>query len=280
MARAATILLLIFAWAAVALAQDAPKAEQVSIELKSGEEIPGTLKKVDEDGVTIVGDDKIGLFLRWGLIRGDKHFELRKRAANAGKIDSLLKLADFCHDFAMDKEEGETLKTADALEPGNAEVARRQAILTGKPVPVKPPVTPDKPPVTPDKPPVSGTLKVKIAFDKEDAKALEYLTEKLEERGYVVSAGDYSHVVNVKLTLTVTRNPSFFGGELYALVNGDLSYTLNSHAGAEIKANSFSVKDVRSEAKDAKAQAEKSARQGLIDDLVAEVDKILAPLKK
>lgn len=267
--RAAILLLLVLP--CLALAQEPPKVETVAIELKSGETIEGALKRVDDDGVTVVGADKIALFMRWGLVRGDKHYDLRKRAANFGRMDSLLKLADFCHDFAMDKEEGEVLKAAEELEPGHPEVGRRRAVMEGKPVetPVKPPVETPK------------SLKLKLVFEKEDAAALAFLKEKLDALGYVIVSGDdFSHQVKLELALTVTRNPTFFGAEVMAMVDGTLKSTVLSKGGGALKSDSYEVKDVRSEAKNAREQALKSAREQLLEKLVPDLDKLLTPLKK
>src|SRR5262245_25173605 len=95
------------------------EVEKIQIEFKSGEKTPegGVLKDVSETGVTIVGADGVPFFIRWSLVRGDKHFDLRKRACDYKSLASIISLADFCHDFALDRKEAEALVEALKLSP-------------------------------------------------------------------------------------------------------------------------------------------------------------------
>ena len=154
----AAALVLLLAMTLPTQAQD--EVEQLSIELKSGETVKGAFKDVSDAGVTLVGGDGVPLFVKWAYTRGDKHFELRKRACNFKSLSSIISLADFCHDFALDRKEAETLVAALQLAPTDEAVKTRLAALPKYDDLKAPEAGPEiKPPVKPEeKPPEEKPL--------------------------------------------------------------------------------------------------------------------------
>lgn len=218
-----------------ALAQD---SDSIDLRLKSGDVLPGTVKKVDEDGVKLDIGDGIELFVRWEYTRGDKHYELRKGATDFTKIKSVLRLADFCHDFAMDEQESYILVAALKLEPKNEEVRQRLKELPKvegleipgeDSAPVEPEVK-DEPKDEPKDtlpPPTRGTFKVYVKMKEKDDAAETWMYEHFEEMNYKTGTKD-DHEILVELTLEMTliKNPEFMGAELYAIYDGSLGYKL------------------------------------------------------
>lgn len=103
--------------------------EKLELHLKSGDSFEGTLIEADEDGVTLENDG-LKVYFKWSYCRGDKHFDLRKTATDFKAANSVIKLADFCHEFAMDEQELDVLKAALKLKPGNASILTRMEALS------------------------------------------------------------------------------------------------------------------------------------------------------
>lgn len=222
-----------------ALAQDDSK--QLALYLKSGDVLTGTVKKVDEDGVKLDIGDGIELFIRWDYTRGDKHYELRKGAADFSKIKSVLKLADFCHEFAMDEEEAWVLAAALKLDPRNQAIHDRLKELpkvegleipgeTEQPQPEpepepKPQVGDD--PEKPLPPPTRKGFSVWVKMVTADDTAKTWMEEQFEEMNYRVGT-EKEHEIRAELevTLTLVKNPKFMGAELYAIYDGTLTWKL------------------------------------------------------
>lgn len=271
-----------------ALAQDKPAEalkgadEKITLKLKSGEEMAGTLKKLAEDGVSLDIGDGATLFVRWGFVRGDKHLDLRKRATDYKKLASIERLADFCHDNAMDTEEAFVVVAAIKLEPRNKALRERLAKLPkppglevpedpdqtqSQPKPPEPePKQPDTPakPKEPDTPPVRPTFKVMIEMVNEDAAAVTWLTDEFTKVNYpvVTSKRDHEMLLKVDLTLTLVRNPKFMGAELYAVYDGKVKYELFKKGEKKAFASgSFETKNIR---KDSKAEAMTSCRKDVL----------------
>ena len=226
-----------------AFAQD---SEELQLYLKSGDVLPGTVKKVDEEGVKLDIGDGVELFIRWEYTRGDKHYELRKSAADFSKIKSVLKLADFCHDFAMDEQEAYVLVAALKLEPKNAEVRARLKELPkvegleipgedDKPQPeVKDPdPKPEDEPEDTLPPPTRGTFKVFVKMKETDDAAETWMYEHFEEMNYKTGTeDDHEILVELELEMKLVKNPKFMGAELYAIYDGTIEYKLFRKGGA------------------------------------------------
>lgn len=216
-----------------AFAQD----DKLDLHLKSGDVLPGTVKKVDEDGVKLDIGDGVELFIRWEYTRGDKHYELRKGATDFSKLKSVLKLADFCHDFAMDEQESYVLVAALKIDPKNEEVRQRLKDLPkvegleipgedGTPQPEVKEEPKDEPKDTLP-PPTRGTFSVYVKMKEKDDAAETWMYEHFEEMNYKSGTKD-DHEILVELTLEMQliKNPEFMGAELYAIYDGTLSYKL------------------------------------------------------
>lgn len=284
MTRSAACVLLLALLAGLIAAQDGGDAQpdKTTIHLKSGEDLEGNLKKVDEDGVTLDIGDGMVLLIRWPYTRGDKHIDLRKRATNFQNLASVLKLADFCHEFAMDTEEAFALAAALKLAPTRKDLRERLNALPqpqGLEVPPEPgtdtqpePEPEPKPEPGEDPkepkplpPPTRGTFKVYIEMVNEDAAAVTWLTEQFEQMRYKVgSKSDHEVVLKVDMTLTCTRNPKFMGAELYAIFDGSLTYTLTKKGESKSFAtDTVKNKDIR---RDTKAEALAACRKDLLQD--------------
>ncbi|MCB9934084.1 MAG: hypothetical protein H6840_00185 [Planctomycetes bacterium] len=218
------------------LAQDDTKP--FSLYLKSGDVLPGTVKKVDEEGVKLDIGDGIELFIRWDYTRGDKHYELRKGATDFSNIKSVLKLADFCHQFAMDEEESYVLVAALKLEPKNQALRDRLKELpaveglevpgdaeTAKPKPEPEPEVKKDPDPLP--PPTRKGFSVYIKMVKEDDAAETWMEEQFAEMNYKTGTEkDHEIRAELEVTLTLIKNPEFMGAELYAIYDGALTWKL------------------------------------------------------
>ncbi|MCA8914389.1 MAG: hypothetical protein KDB90_03170 [Planctomycetes bacterium] len=273
-----------------ALAQDSDDGKQLALYLKSGDILNGTVKKVDEDGVKLDIGDGVELFINWDYTRGDKHYELRKSAADFSKFASVLKLADFCHQFAMDEEESYVLVTALKLEPKNKEVRDRLNELPkvdGLEIPgedgaAQPPedkedpdnpVVPDQPKPDKDKPlppPTRGTFKVWIDMKKADDTAKTWMTDHFTEMNYSIGdEKDYEMRVQLDIELTLTKNPEFMGAELYAVYDGELTYKLYKNGeNAPFAQHTVKKKDIRRDTRD---EARTRTRTELCEDSFTEI---------
>jgi len=263
------------------------EVERVKIELKSGEAVEGVLKDVSDSGVTLVGNDGVPLFLKWAYTRGDKHFELRKRATNYKSLSSIVKLADFCHDFALDRKEAEALTAALQLAPGDEDLRKRLDALPkfsdlktpDRPGPdiVKPEPKPEPQPEPEPEPkpePASGRKPV-LKIECTDPDAVASLAKEMENLGYKISSGkDYDVQVRLELNLTLVKNPKWMGAELYAIYDGTCEFqALEKAAKTPFESKSVEVKNVRSN-KD-KAEAKRMTIDELMVKIRGELDKAL-----
>ena len=284
----AAALMLLLAMTLPAQAQE--EVEQVSIELKSGETVTGAFKDVSDAGITLVGGDGVPLFVKWAYTRGDKHFELRKRACNFKSLSSIISLADFCHDFALDRKEAETLVAALTLAPTDETLKTRLAALpkyddlktpeAGPEItpPVKPPE--EKPPEEKPVPEAPTDVKALLKIDSNEADLVAPLTAEFEKLGYKVSTGnDYDVLVKLTVELTLVKNPKWMGAELYAIYDGSTKYQLFAKADkASFDDKTVEAKNVRSN-KD-KAEAKKMVLQELAEKLKDPINNALKRHKK
>jgi len=293
--KTTSICLLLLLACLPALAQDKPKAdaaEKLSLKLKSGEEFDGTLKKLTEDGVSLDLGDGVVLFVRWAFVRGDKHLDLRKRAADYTKLASVIKLADFCHENALDNEEAFVVAAGLKLEPANAALRARLDKLPkpeGLEVPDQPGKQPDQPkdpnpdqpkdpvpdqPKDPLPPPSRATFKVYIEMVNEDAAALAWLTDEFEKQKYKIGTkADHEMVLKVDLKFTLTANPKFMGAELYAIYDGSLKYELfRKDEKKNFASREYSSKQVR---RDTKAEALTSCRKDILGQAFPDIHRDL-----
>lgn len=284
----AAALVLLLAMTLPTQAQD--EVEQLSIELKSGETVKGAFKDVSDAGVTLVGGDGVPLFVKWAYTRGDKHFELRKRACNFKSLSSIISLADFCHDFALDRKEAETLVAALQLAPTDEAVKTRLAALPKYDDLKAPEAGPEiKPPVKPEEkpreekplPPEPTTdEKAILKIDSNEADLVAPLTAELEKLGYKVTTGsDHDVLVKLNVELTLVKNPKWMGAELYAIYDGSTKYQLFGKADkASFDDKTVEAKNVRSN-KD-KAEAKKMVLQELAEKLKDPINNALKRRKK
>jgi hypothetical protein len=283
---AALVLLPLLAFVTQARAEE--DVEQVKIELKSGESVPGALKDVSDAGVTLLGGDGSQLFIKWSYTRGDKHFDLRKRACNYKSLSSIVSLADFCHEFALDRKEAEALVEALKLAPTDEKLKTRLAELPKfddlkPPTPeVKPPdpeKQPDPPPKEPDPTP-GTTVELVLKLESNEADLVAPLTKALEKLGYKFSSGnDHDILVRLNVDLTLVKNPKWMGAELYAIYDGTVKYQLFGKAEkAAFDERSVEAKNVRSN-KD-KAEAKKMVLDELADKLKDPIHNALRKRKK
>ena len=284
MKRLTFSLLLIALMSVGALAQD---SGDFQLYLKSGDVLPGAVKKVDEDGIKLDIGDGLELFVRWDYTRGDKHYELRKSATDFDRLRSVLKLADFCHDFAMDEQESYVLVAALKLDPKNAEVRKRLDDLPkveGLEIPGEDgEVKPDTPEVDePDEPddtlppPTRGTFKVYVEMKEKDDAAETWMYEQFEDMNYRSgSKDDHEILVELTLDMTLVRNPEFMGAELYAVYDGTLSYKLYKKG----ESSPFDSGNVREDAvrRDSRDEARNRCRTELCESAF---EKIYASIEK
>jgi hypothetical protein len=287
---AALLLLPLLAFATQIRADDEP--EKVKIEFKSGESTPDgcVLKDVTEAGVTLVGNDGVPMFIKWSYTRGDKHFDLRKRACNFKSLSSIISLADFCHDFALDRKEVETLIEGLKLAPTDATLKSRLAALPKyddlkAPDPeVKPPdekpIVPDKPDDPPKQPDPTPEVSQLLKIESNEADIVAPLTKELEKLGYKIAAGkDYDVLIKLEVDLKLIKNPKWMGAELYAIYDGTAKYQLFTKADkASFDDKTVESKNVRSN-KD-KADAKKMILEELSEKLKDPIHNALRRKKK
>ncbi|MCA8919144.1 MAG: hypothetical protein KDB68_06600 [Planctomycetes bacterium] len=269
-----------------AMAQDAGDSQQTTLYLKSGDILTGNVKKVDADGVKLDIGDNIELFIRWDYTRGDKHYELRKSATNFTQIGSVLKLADFCHEFAMDEQEARVLVAALKLEPKNAEVRQRLKELPkveGLEIPGEsetPEVKPDPKGDDPEvklPPPNRKTWTVYIDMATDEDAVETWMIEQFEEMNYGIGTKSNNEiVVEISVKLTLTKNPKFMGAELYAVYDGELTYKLYKQGeSSAFSTETFKKADVRRDTRD---EARTRCRTDLCEDaftaMYAELEKM------
>jgi hypothetical protein len=283
----AAAILLLLAFTLQAQAQE--EVEQLTVELKSGETVKGAFKDVSDSGVTLVGGDGVPLFVKWSYTRGDKHFDLRKRACNFKSLASIVSLADFCHEFALDRKEAETLVAALVLAPTDESLKSRLGALpkyddlkTPDVGPeIKPPEVPEKkpdvPPKEPDPTPESRAL---LKIESNEADLIEPLKKELEKLGYKISDGkDFDVLVKLEVTLTLVKNPKWMGAELYAIYDGQAKYQLIAKPDkSSFDDKTLEAKNVRSN-KD-KAEAKKMVLQELAEKLKDPINNALKRRKK
>jgi hypothetical protein len=272
----AASLLLLVGLCALAQAQD--DIERVKIEFKSGEVKEAVLKDVTEQGVTLIGDDGSTLFIKWSYTRGDKLFDLRKRACNYKSLSSIVALADFCHDFALDRKEAETLVEALKIAPTDEKLKARLAALPKfddiKPPVEKPPepkpVPKPEPKPEPEPGPAPGGVKV-LKIECNEADLVPVLARALEKYGYKQAEGaEFDVTVKVTAELTLVKNPKWMGAELYAIYDGTAKYQLMA------KGEKSSFDDRTVEAKNVRSNKDKvEGKKMCIDELV---DKLKDPI--
>lgn len=284
--KTATAILLLLVLGMSALAQDKP-ADKLTLKLKSGEEFEGTVKKSTEEGVSLDLGEGLVLFVRWGFIRGDKHLDLRKQATDYTKLASIIKLADFCHDNALDKEEAFVIVSGLKLEPANKELRERLAKLPkveGLEVPDEPGKEPQPQPLpepepepkdpVPLPPPTRAAFKVYIEMVNEDSAAVTWLTEEFEKMKYTIGTKT-DHEMHLKVTLefTLKANPKFMGAELYAIYDGTLKYELFRKG--EKKSFDNGSSEATAVRRDTKAEALSSCRKDMLSSAFPDIHRDL-----
>ncbi|MHC4841640.1 MAG: hypothetical protein ACYTDT_11925 [Planctomycetota bacterium] len=280
---AISLLALVFLASGTVTAQE----ETIELQLKTGDSFEGKLVKNDEDGVTL-DVDGTQLFIRWAYTRGDKHFELRKKATNFRSAKSVIKLADFCHEFAMDEEESHMLVAALKLKPGNPALLKRLEALPkveglkipGKedPVPEDPTPedpnpedpTPEDPEVEDPPPPTPTKARYKVFLECDDSVAKDWLEDHIKDYQYKLGhKRDYFVRVEVEVKLILIKNPKFMGAELYAIYDAEATYKMYKKGEKKAFADeTFKTKDVR---RDTRAEAIKAVRTRVLDNCFSDL---------
>lgn len=269
------------------LAQDADDSQQTTLYLKSGDALSGQIKKVDEEGVKLdIGDDT-ELFIRWDYTRGDKHYELRKGATDFKKLSSVLKLADFCHEFAMDEQEARVLVEALKLEPKNTEIRSRLKDLPkveGLVIPgeagtpgAKPDDTKPDDPEVKLPPPGRKTWTVFIKMKSDDDAVETWMIEQFEEMNYSIGTESSNEIViELDVDLKLVKNPKFMGAELYAVYDGEMTYKLYKHGeSTPFSTETFKKEGVRRDSRDeARTSCRKELNQDAFTQMYAELEKM------
>lgn len=256
--------------------------EQITLYLKSGDALDGVVKLVDEDGVKLDISDGIELYIRWSYTRGDRHFELRRGATDFSSIESVLKLADFCHDFAMDEQEYLVLAHVLRLNAGHTEARERLEALPAVPGANVPPLpgtsAPPPPGPTVEQPPTNGRAEpeplppatrapfnVFVQLENPDPTAETWLNEELARLHYTLGTRrDHEIRIAIDLKLVLVRNPRFYGRELFAVYDGTLKWQLFKKDEKEPFAQSTEkAEGVRRDSRD---QAVNSCREQLLGD--------------
>lgn len=246
-----------------------------TIQLKSGESLAGKLIKNDEDGVTLdIGGTQ--LFIRWAYTRGDKHFELRKKATDFQSFQSIVKLADFCHEFALDEEESHVIVAALELEPTDLKLLKRlQAlpVVPGLEIPGKEQPKPDPEPEDPKpeaKRPTPTSPFYKVFLECQDSVAKDWIEDHLVDYKYKLGHNrDYFVRIELEVKLILVKNPKFMGAELYAIYDAEVTYKMFKKG--EKKAfveDSFKTNDVR---RDTRAEAIRAVRTRVLDSAFPEL---------
>lgn len=252
--------------------------EKLELHLKTGNSFEGKLVKADEDGVTL-DVDGLKLYFKWSYTRGDKHFELRKKATDFKSIKSVIKLADFCHEFAMDEQESHVLAAALKLKPGNPALMKRlEALLEvegldvpGKerPVPEEPkdpepedPEPEDTEPKEPVPPPTSPPYKVFV--ECKDNIAESWIEDHLKEYSYKIGhKTEYFVRLEVEVEMILIKNPKFMGAELYAIYDAVLTYKMYKKGERKpFGEGSHKTKDLR---RDSRKEAIEAIRKRVLD---------------
>ncbi len=265
------------------LASAAHANESIRLELKTSDVLEGKLKLADDEGVKLDIGDGIELYIRWAFIRGDKHFDLRKSATDFNMIESVLKLADFCHDFAMDEQESHALAHALKLDPGHKEARQRLSALppvAGLEVPGLPgEAEPPRPePAEELPPPTRSPFVVMLDFVTEDAAALEWFKEELDKLGYKLGGkGNHEIRIRIDLSLKLERNPTFMGAELYAEYSGRLAWQLYRNGESVPFARDSESQDAMR--RDNKDEARNACRKSLMQDVFPSMHREMEKLR-
>jgi hypothetical protein len=284
MNRLAFSLVAVALLAVAGFAQD----EQLALYLKSGDILTGSVKKVDEDGVKLDIGDGIELFISWDYTRGDKHYDLRKTATDFSKIDSVLKLADFCHTFAMDEEESYVLVAALKLQPENEEVRTRLKELPkvegleipgdDTPIEPKPDVKPEPEPDKPLPPPTRKQVTVFVKMQAKDDTAETWMTDQFTKMNYKLGTEkDHEVKLQLELDLKLIKNPEFMGAELYAIYDGTLTWKVFKNG----EKASFADKTVKIEnvRRDTRDEARTRIRTELCEEAFTQIHNELEKLR-
>jgi hypothetical protein len=236
--RFASVLLIMLLAGTSAWAQE-DEAGRTRIYLKTGESFSGVVIHTDERGVKLDLGQGLELFIRWNYTRGDRHVLLRRGAVNFQDVVSIVRFADFCHDFALDEHEAEALKLALRIDPDNGDLRARlervELLLRRAPEPEPPapapvppvverpaPREPDPAPSEARTPPAPETRAI-FYFSKGDAATEAVLKQNMKDFGYQEGTRRrHDYRVEIEAKVTMIRNPTWFGAELYAVFEGEI----------------------------------------------------------
>lgn len=290
---------LVFAWTLSAQETETPMdgavGDKIKLVLKTDDAFEGELLKVDADGVKIdIGDDT-ELFIRWSFTRGADHLALRKRCVDWKSVESLTKLADFCHEFALDEEEARVLYRALKIDPDDAKLMARFEALPkpddlgeDNPTPetepevepetepgTEPDTEPETEPAPADPPPsVSASASLFVDITTDDDASKTWLDEEFEKAGFKVGKKSKHDIrVEVEITFTLTANPDFFGSELYAMYDGKVIVKLYEKGNKKaFHSYEYEEKELK---RDTRALAKKDMRSALLTEALRDTHREL-----
>lgn len=252
-------------------AQESPG--EFKLHLKTGEILEGEFQSADEDGVRLDIGDGVELFIRWAYTRGDTHFELRKKQTDFDDFESTMRLADFCHEFAMDEQEAYVLVAALKLDTDSKEARERLEALPeikGLEIPggASEPEVEEPGPAGDDEesaPQTRGPFTVWIDMKSDDDATATWLAERFGGEDYPVGGrNDHEIRIEVEIELKLIRNPKFMGAELYAIYDGSMTYrAYRSGEDRPLAVDTVKVDEVRRDTKD---EARASCRTSLLEE--------------
>jgi hypothetical protein len=276
------------------MATAAHASETERIHLKNGTVLDARVVSVNEDGLK-VDLDGMELFIRWTFTRGDRHLDMRKEATDYRDIASLMRLADFCHEFALDEEEYRTLAFVLRIDSSHYEARERIRQLPsveGVTYPGKgsaDPAEPDDPvdPAEPAEPepqepepqePEDAPLRVFVGSD--DAEAATWLRDELGRLDFEVvsESAEYDVRIVLDVELELIENPRFMGADVYAVYKGEMRYRMFRRGESDSTvARTVKVDRLR---RDSREEARTACRRSLLEDASPAVVSTLQDIRR
>jgi len=263
-------------------------SETKRLYLKSGDFLDVKILNVDEEGLK-VDLDGIELFIRWTFTRGDRHYDLRREATDFRDIPSLMRLADFCHEFAIDDEQYRVLAIVLRIDPSHyvaRERIRQLPVVEGEDVPDPSPADPTDPAPsdpapsdpTPAEPATPEVTRQRVLIVSEDEEAVEWAKREFGRLDFDVVDGteyDVRLVLDVKLELI--ENPRFMGADVFAVYKGELRWRLyRKGQDRTVEDRTVKVDRVR---RDSRLEAQNRCRANLLEDATPSIVSALQDMR-
>jgi hypothetical protein len=237
-------------------------SERTSLHLKNGDVLEVQVLEVEDEALK-VRMDGLEVSIRWTFLRGDRHLDLRRQALDNESVDSLMRFADFCREFALLDEERETLTRVLTLAPGNVQAQERMRAM---PVPQESePDEPEPEPAPAEPAPEPEDKRLRVRVDSADGTAVQWLKRELERLGFrAVDDDDYAVRIVLEVALKLVDNPRFMGADVYAIYDGNLRYRFFKPGATEHYVRyAEEAKGIR---RDSRQEAETQTRFALLGD--------------